>query len=85
MCFRPSEIAGSLNCPNCGRRLNAVNDVFPEKCPFCKTELADAVEALKNGGGAPGAAAPAAPGAPKAPAAPGAPAPKAPAAPAPKN
>ena len=84
MCFRPSEIAGSLNCPNCGRRLNAVNDVFPEKCPFCKTELADAINALKNGG-APAAATPAVPGAPKAPGAPAAPkAPGAPVPPAPK-
>lgn len=82
MCFRPSEIAGSLNCPNCGRRLNAVNDVFPEKCPFCKTELADAVEALKRGYSGPTSASPAAPNAPAAPSAPAAPnAPAAPSAP----
>ena len=81
MCFRPSEIAGSLNCPGCGRRINAVNDVFPEKCPFCKEPTADAVAALQNPAAAPASGAPAAPSAPAAPKAPGAPpAPRPPAA-----
>ncbi len=76
MCFRPSEIAGSLNCPKCGKRVFAVNDVFPEKCPFCKESLKDAVAALSNPAAA---AAPApAPAAPKAPGAPVAPKPPAP-------
>lgn len=75
MCFRPSEIAGALSCPSCGKRVFAVNDVFPQRCPFCKEELADAVEALKSGAGAPAPAAPSVPGAPAAPAAPVAPKP----------
>lgn len=75
MCFRPSEIAGSLNCPECGKRIFAVNDVFPEKCPFCKMSLADAIEALKN---APAVTSPSAPDAPAAPGTPAAPKPPAP-------
>lgn len=69
MCFRPSELAGSLNCPKCGKRINAVNDVYPAKCPFCQEPTADAVAALTNPGAAPAPGAPAAPAAP-APAAP---------------
>ena len=82
MCFRPAEISADVHCPNCDKKINKTQGLYPKKCPFCKTVFAEvgfdpAAEADKLlGGGAPGApGAPSAPGAPKAPGAPGAPKP----------
>lgn len=87
MCFRPTEVSADVHCPNCGKKINKTQGLYPKKCPFCKTVFAEigwdpaaAAEEVTVPEGAP--AAPAAPGAPSAPKAPGAPAaPKAPTAP----
>lgn len=85
MCFRPADTSLPAHCPECGKRINKTQGVYPKKCPFCKTNLESydldalaAEAAAQAGGSAPGA--PSVPGAPKAPVAPGAP--KAPGAPA---
>lgn len=86
MCFRPADANAptSIECPNCGKKVNYTNGVLPKKCPFCKTPTSE-LEAMAAGAqGAPGAAvsgAPATPQTAKAPVAPGAPATGAPAAP----
>ena len=78
MCFRPAGVDQSIDCPNCGKRVNAVLGVFPDECPFCGAKV-------ESGGaaGGPSPVPPAAPGAPMPPAAPGAP--KAPGAPRPSD
>jgi len=81
MCFRPADAGQSLECPECGKKVNAIMGNWPLNCPFCDIELADAIAALEGGAApapaAPAPAAPAAPAAPKAPAAPAAPVPPA--------
>lgn len=75
MCFRPAEISSKGVCPDCGKKINPVANVFPKKCPFCGGE--GPFEVQEAGGTAPtvvAPSAPAAPQAPQAPAAPGAPA-----------
>lgn len=74
MCFRPADAGQSLNCPSCGKQINAIMGNWPLNCPFCNVDLKDAVAALNDSSAAPAPAAPAAPGAPAAPAAPSAPA-----------
>ena len=80
MCFRPADVtAAPAHCPECGKRVNKTQGVYPKKCPFCKTSLegidmdALALEQAKAAGGGP--AAPSVPGAPVPPKAPGAPVP----------
>ena len=83
MCFRPAEVSADVHCPNCGKKINKTQGLYPKKCPFCKTVFAevgfDPEEAAMAATEA-AAAAPVAPAAP--PAAPGAPKPPAPPAPA---
>ena len=92
MCFRPPDASAPAHCPECGKKINKTQGMYPKKCPFCKTSFegidldALALEQAESAGGAASAlgapkapGAPAAPGAPKAPGAPGAP--KAPSAP----
>ena len=67
MCFRPAGLDQSADCPNCGKRVNAVLGVFPDECPFCGAK----VETGNNSSASP--APPSAPGAPNPPKAPGAP------------
>lgn len=40
MCFRPAEAdtKAPVLCRECGKRINPVQDVYPEKCPFCKCD-----------------------------------------------
>lgn len=71
MCFRPAEITTKGVCPDCGKKINPVANVFPKKCPFCGGE--GPFEAQGQEAGAPVVAAPSAPGAPSASAAPSAP------------
>ena len=81
MCFRPAGVDQSIECPECGKKVNAVLGVFPDSCPFCGVKVdatmaasgspAVAVSGVPAAFGAP--AAPKAPGVPGAPAAPGAP------------
>ncbi len=87
MCFRPPDASVPAHCPECGKKINKTQGMYPSKCPFCKTSFEgldlDAL-ALEQAAAADDLAAPAAPSAPKAPGAPGAPkAPGAPAAPKP--
>ena len=81
MCFRPAGVDQFIECPECGKQVNAVLGVFPDNCPFCGAK----VDAATATSGAPGVVAPGVPGMPKAPGAPGTPsapgAPKAPSAP----
>lgn len=40
MCFRPADVnAGAAECPNCGKKLQAMGGVPLKKCPFCGTAL----------------------------------------------
>lgn len=79
MCFRPSSVESSANCPNCGQKINAVMGIFPQTCPYCDADLTELAAAnTDTSGGLTSAFVPGAPGAPSAPGAPGAPnAPKA--------
>jgi len=77
MCFRPAGVDQSIDCPQCGKQINAILGVFPSECPFCGLDTEKAQVLIAEQGGAPGA--PQAPGMPNAPQAPGMPnAPKAP-------
>ena len=79
MCFRPAEADTKVPvlCRDCGKRINPVQDVYPEKCPFCKCDNpAEGAESAFSPN-PPAIQAPAAPPAPKAPA----PAPEEPSAP----
>lgn len=83
MCFRPAEadVRVPVKCRECGKRINPVQDVYPEFCPFCKCENpAEGAEPFYASSPVASPTTPevAAPPAPKAPAAP--PAPKGPAA-----
>lgn len=75
MCFRPGGAdSGGIQCPECGKPLQAMGNMVLKKCPFCKCDLekyrAEYEAGLAAGAGAPKApGAPAAPGAPKPPAA----------------
>lgn len=72
MCFRPPGAEPSLNCPECGKKVNAVLGNFPPVCPFCNADISDAIaEAKEKAAAGPGT--PQAPSAPSAPSAPGAP------------
>ena len=75
MCFRPTNVEASVDCPECGMKIHQVLGAIPNECPFCEADLSSMTAALNAAAGinipapsAPGA--PAAPGAPKAPAAP---------------
>lgn len=87
MCFRPASVSlPEPDCPECGKKISAVNGVFPTVCPHCGADLSKYEEEFKaQMAAAPGfAPPPGAPGAPKPPGAPGAPsAPRAPGAPKP--
>lgn len=74
MCFRPADAGQSLDCPKCGKKINAIMGNWPLNCPFCDLDLADAIAAQEGGAPAPAAPAAPAPTAPKAPTAPTAPA-----------
>lgn len=39
MCFRPAEVASSVTCLECGKKINPVNGNFPVSCPFCESPL----------------------------------------------
>ncbi|RDB59300.1 hypothetical protein C1878_15475 [Gordonibacter sp. 28C] len=62
MCFRPAAIETSIECPNCGKKINPVMGNVPNECPFCSIMLSasDATPAI-----------PGVPSTPKAPNAPG--------------
>jgi hypothetical protein len=86
MCFRPAGADQSIDCPQCGKQINAIMGVFPPECPFCGLDTEKAQAMLAEQGGVMGVSAvagmpgtPKAPGMPKAPKAPGVP--KAPVAP----
>lgn len=87
MCFRPAGADLSIDCPQCGKQVNAIMGVFPPECPFCGLNTDEAQKIIAEKGGIPAIPAPpGAPAAPKAPGMPGAPkAPKAPGAPGTKN
>lgn len=75
MCFRPTNVEASVDCPECGMKIHQVLGAIPNECPFCEADLSSMTAALNAAAGinipAPGApGAPAAPGAPKAPGAP---------------
>lgn len=69
MCFRPAEVAVSVECSGCGRKINPVNGNYPDSCPFCDLPLggiegasgSDAIPAS----GMPASPAPSVPTAPK--------------------
>ncbi len=73
MCFRPADAGQSMDCPECGKKINAIMGNWPLNCPFCNLDLTKITAGMKEGAAA-APAAPSAPGAPKAPSAPGAPA-----------
>lgn len=71
MCFRPAEadVRIPVKCRECGKRINPVQDVYPDFCPFCKCESpAEGAEAFVLPGTA-SLVAPAVPVPPKGPAA----------------
>lgn len=35
MCFRPTQIARPIECPQCGKKIAPLNGMLPKKCPFC--------------------------------------------------
>jgi phage FluMu protein Com len=35
MCFRPTQIAKPVECPQCGKKIAPLNCLLPKKCPFC--------------------------------------------------
>lgn len=62
MCFRPpSAESNSIQCPECGKKVNVVMGSVPNVCPFCEADLsawADSINAAGNPGmplGAPAA------------------------------
>ena len=76
----------SIECPECGKKINEVLGQLPDECPFCETDITELVARMAEGAdevmAAPRSAFVAAPGAPSAPGAPAAPSvPKAPGAP----
>lgn len=78
MCFRPSSVEASVNCPQCGKAVHQVLGAIPNECPFCEADLSSVTAAINAAAGinipAPGApGAPSAPGVPSAPSVPGAP------------
>ena len=48
MCFRPGGVAKSYNCPNCGKKLVPLGGVVQKKCPFCKFDFTELIEAAKK-------------------------------------
>lgn len=71
MCFRPATVQANLVCPECGKKVNAVLGTYPDTCPFCETNLNEAIQKLQRSPDSPapqnGSQPPATPAAPKPP------------------
>lgn len=39
MCFRPTTVSKPMECPNCGKKVSALNGIVPKRCPYCKEPL----------------------------------------------
>lgn len=75
MCFRPSAVemgAAKVTCPACGKQINPVMGNYPDACPFCKTDIRNALPDKLGAAPASASPAPPPPGAPRPPSAPGA-------------
>lgn len=48
MCFRPSTVEQSLNCPECGKKINAIGGRIPQICPFCETDISDLAKSMST-------------------------------------
>ena len=51
MCFRPSMVEVSINCPKCGKKINAVMGTIPNTCPFCEEDLEKLTADINAGAG----------------------------------
>lgn len=64
MCFRPADTtAGTAECPNCGKKIQAMGGIPLKKCPFCGADFSAIVAPAVGGAGL--QSAPHAPAAPK--------------------
>ena len=43
MCFRPATASVSVNCPECGKKINEVMGTIPNVCPFCEADLKETI------------------------------------------
>lgn len=48
MCFRPTQIAKPVECPQCGKKIAPLNGMLPQKCPFCGYTASNANTAGDN-------------------------------------
>ena len=48
MCFRPSTVEQSLNCPECGKKINAIGGRIPHICPFCEADISDLAKSMST-------------------------------------
>ncbi len=70
MCFRPTTVEASVDCPNCGKTVHQVLGAIPNECPFCDADLSSITAEINAAAGINVASSPGTPsvlGAPSAP------------------